>query len=69
MVLIKSSCSTCSVEIHNGLPENSTPRDEEYDMLDIDEEKPATKYTRLSCQSIIGDSPLILTIRKPKEVI
>ena len=59
------SCSSCSIEIHNGVAENSSPREEEYDMLDIDNEKPATPYSRLSCQTIVGKSPLILTIRKP----
>ena len=59
------SCSSCSIEIHNGVAENSSPREEEYDMLDIDNERPATPYSRLSCQTIVGKSPLILTIRKP----
>ena len=60
------SCSSCAIEIHHGLPENTTPREEEFDMLDIDEERPATKFTRLSCQALLGDAPLILTIRKSK---
>ena len=59
------SCSSCAVEIHNGSPENTTPREEEYDMLDVDTDKPATEYTRLGCQTIIGRTPLIVTIRKP----
>tara|TARA_Y100001970_G_scaffold144871_1_gene177924 strand:+ start:3265 stop:3822 length:558 start_codon:yes stop_codon:yes gene_type:complete len=59
------SCSSCSVEVHNGIPENKEPRDEEYDMLDIDNEKPATEFSRLSCQTLVGKTPLILTIRKP----
>ena len=59
------SCSSCSIEVHAGSLENETPRDEEYDMLDIDTEKPATRFTRLSCQAVIGRTPLIVTIRKP----
>ena len=59
------SCSSCAIEIHNGTPENKVPREEEYDMLDIDNDKPATSFTRLSCQTIVGSTPLLLTIRKP----
>ena len=60
------SCSSCAIEIHNGQPENQEPRDEEYDMLDIDTDRPATSYTRLGCQAIIGKTPLVVTVRKPK---
>lgn len=59
------SCSSCAVDIISGTPKNPFPRDEEYDMLDIDESKPPTKHTRLSCQAIVGDSPLIVIIRAP----
>jgi ferredoxin len=58
------SCSSCQIEVLGGNPVNPKPRDEEYDMLDIDDEKPPTKYSRLSCQAVVGDDPLILTIRK-----
>ncbi|RAP31636.1 hypothetical protein DID78_00615 [Candidatus Marinamargulisbacteria bacterium SCGC AG-343-D04] len=58
------SCSSCAIEVMNGTLENPTPRDEEYDMLSIDDNRPPTQYTRLSCQTVVGDSPLILTIRK-----
>ena len=57
------SCSSCAVEVQGGLPENKTPREEEYDMLDIDDVNPPTKNTRLSCQTILGNKPLVLTIR------
>ena len=53
------------IEVHNGTPKNNNPRDEEFDMLSIDEERPSTAHTRLSCQTIVGESPLIITIRKP----
>lgn len=59
------SCSSCAVEVLQGKLENPEPRDEEYDMLDIDEEKPATKFTRLGCQSVVGTEPLLIKIRKP----
>ena len=59
------SCSSCAVEILAGSVVNPTPREEEYDMLDIDEAKPPTEQTRLSCQSVVGTSPLVLKIRKP----
>lgn len=58
------SCSSCAVELLNGSPENTTPRDEEYDMLSIDDQRKPTQYTRLSCQTVIGSTPIILTIRK-----
>ena len=59
------SCSSCAVEVLQGECLNSTPKDEEYDMLDIDIEKPPTKWTRLSCQASVGHSPLFCRIRKP----
>lgn len=58
------SCSSCAVEILAGTPKNPTPREEEYDMLDIDEQKPPTEKTRLGCQTIIGDEALVIMIRK-----
>lgn len=58
------SCSSCAVEVMKGELYNHHPREEEYDMLDIDEQKPATPFTRLSCQAVIGDSPLFIVIRK-----
>tara|TARA_A100001015_G_C15042784_1_gene740977 strand:- start:5565 stop:6107 length:543 start_codon:yes stop_codon:yes gene_type:complete len=59
------SCSSCAVEVLAGELDNPTPREEEYDMLDIDKEKPPTQFTRLGCQAIVGNNPLVLTIRKP----
>ena len=58
------SCSSCAIEILNGKPKNHIPREEEYDMLDIDTEKKPTQYTRLGCQTIIGNTPLLIKIRK-----
>ena len=58
------SCSSCAVEILAGTVENPTPREEEYDMLDIDENRPPTDQTRLSCQAKVGSTPLVLKIRK-----
>ncbi len=62
------SCSSCAVEVLQGQPENPTPKDEEYDMLDIDLEKPPTQFTRLSCQAVVGKEPLFCVIRaaRPK---
>ncbi len=57
------SCSSCAVDIHYGKAENPTPREEEYDMLDIDEKNPPTEDTRLSCQTRLGAQPLYLMIR------
>lgn len=57
------SCSSCAIEVHHGHPANPTPRDEEYDMISIDDEKLATNDTRLSCQTCVGTGPLLLTIR------
>ena len=59
------SCSACAIEILNGTPKNNQPREEENDMLCIDEERPATDFTRLSCQTLVGDTPLITMIRQP----
>ena len=59
------SCSSCAVDVQIGQPANPTPREEEFDMLDIDLEKPPTEFTRLSCQTIIGQDPLFCLIRKP----
>ena len=59
------SCSSCAVEVISGKLKNSTPRDEEFDMLDIDEAKPPTDQTRLSCQAQVGIDPLFVKIRKP----
>ena len=58
------SCSSCAVEIMSGSCKNPSPREEEFDMLDIDNDRPPTQYTRLSCQTVIGEEPLIITIRK-----
>ena len=63
------SCSSCAVEVLTGTLENPTPRDEEYDMLDIDEAKPTTKHTRLGCQAVIGREPLVISIRAPEKKI
>jgi len=57
------SCSSCAIEILAGRPANPEPREEEYDMLDIDEDRPPTQHTRLGCQTIIGDHALIGKIR------
>lgn len=59
------SCSSCAVEILAGTPKNPIPREEEFDMLDIDEQKPPTEKTRLGCQTIIGNDALVIMIRKP----
>lgn len=59
------SCSSCAVEVLQGKLENPEPREEEFDMLDIDEEKPSTKFTRLGCQSVVGEEPLLIKIRRP----
>ena len=58
------SCSSCAVEILQGTLYNPEPREEEYDMLDIDLDRPPTKLTRLGCQAIVGDKPLVVKIRK-----
>jgi ferredoxin len=58
------SCSSCAVELLAGTPENSTPREEEHDMLDIDEERPPTQKTRLGCQAVVGKDALIISVRK-----
>ena len=58
------SCSSCAVEVLQGKAENPTPKDEEYDMLDIDLDRPPTKFTRLSCQTVVGNDPLFCKIRK-----
>jgi ferredoxin len=63
------SCSSCAVEVFTGTLENPTPREEEYDMLDIDDAKPPTKHTRLGCQAIIGKDPLVISIRAPEKKI
>ena len=57
------SCSSCAVEVLQGKPENLIPKGEEYDMLDIDLEKPPTSFTRLSCQTVVGKEPLFCRIR------
>ena len=51
------SCSSCAVEVLAGDIENPTPRDEEYDMLDIDEAKPPTDKTRLKAAACIENPP------------
>ena len=58
------SCSACAIEIMGGNPENNTPLEEEFDMLDIDQDRPKTQFTRLSCQTKLGTEPLVITIRK-----
>ncbi|MGA0242182.1 MAG: 2Fe-2S iron-sulfur cluster-binding protein [Candidatus Marinamargulisbacteria bacterium] len=62
------SCSSCAVEVIEGVLDNPTPREEEYDMLDIDDAKPPTQYTRLGCQAKIGRAPLVVKIRAPQLV-
>ena len=57
------SCSSCAVEVLSGTCENPTPREEEYDMLDIDELRPPTELTRLGCQAVVGKEPLVIKIR------
>lgn len=59
------SCSSCAIEVLKGTLENNEPREEEYDMLDIDDLKPSTTFTRLGCQAVVGTDPLLITIRKP----
>ncbi|MEK9726649.1 MAG: 2Fe-2S iron-sulfur cluster-binding protein [Candidatus Margulisiibacteriota bacterium] len=63
------SCSSCAVEVLQGTLENPFPRDEEFDMLDIDESKPPTEKTRLGCQAKVGTTPLLLKIRAPEKII
>lgn len=58
------SCSSCAIEVLKGKPKNPTPREEEYDMLDIDENRPPTACTRLGCQVQVGDEALLIKIRK-----
>ncbi len=57
------SCSSCAVEVLQGKTKNPTPKDEEYDMLDIDLDRPPTEFTRLSCQTVVGNEPLFCKIR------
>ena len=57
------SCSSCAVEVLQGTLYNPDPREEEYDMLDIDLDRPPTRLTRLGCQAIIGDEALVVKIR------
>ena len=57
------SCSSCAIEVLQGTLENPTPREEEYDMLDIDDQRPPTELTRLGCQAVIGTEPLVIKIR------
>ena len=61
------SCSSCAIEILSGTLENPIPREEEYDMLDIDESKPPTNKTRLGCQAILGNHPMVISIRAPQK--
>ena len=63
------SCSSCAVEVLTGTLENPVPREEEYDMLDIDESKPPTEKTRLGCQAKVGHTPLVVKIRAPEKKI
>ena len=63
------SCSSCAVEVLTGALENPTPREEEYDMLDIDNSKPPTEKTRLGCQAILGSEPLVLQVRAAKKPV
>lgn len=56
------SCSSCAIEVLYGNPVNRM-RDEEYDMLSIDKENPATAYSRLGCQTVVGKDLLIIRIR------
>ena len=53
------SCSSCAIDVLQGSLKNPSPRDEEFDMLDIDEAKPPTEKTRLSCPSQSGNNPII----------
>jgi ferredoxin len=63
------SCSSCAVEVLQGTLENPCPREEEFDMLDIDESKPPTEKTRLGCQARIGTTPLVVKIRAPEKKV
>ncbi|RAP25020.1 hypothetical protein DID73_00515 [Candidatus Marinamargulisbacteria bacterium SCGC AG-343-K17] len=63
------SCSSCAIEVLEGVLENPNPRDEEFDMLDIDETKPPTEKTRLGCQAILGTNPLVIKIRAPEKKV
>ena len=63
------SCSSCAIEVLEGTLENPCPREEEFDMLDIDESKPPTEKTRLGCQAKIGTTPLVVKIRAPEKKI
>ena len=63
------SCSSCAIEVLTGDLDNPTPRDEEFDMLDIDEAKPPTEKTRLSCQAQIAKTPLLVKIRAPEKKV
>lgn len=58
------SCSSCAVEVVKGKPSNFEMRDEEYDMLSIDPEMTPTAFSRLSCQTIVGDEPLMILIKQ-----
>ena len=61
------SCSSCAIEVLSGALENPIPREEEYDMLDIDETKPPTEKTRLGCQAQVGSEPLVIKVRAPEK--
>ena len=58
------SCSSCAVEVVKGKPKNPDMREEEYDMLSIDPDMIPTDFSRLSCQTLVGDEPLMVIIRK-----
>ena len=63
------SCSSCAIDVLQGSLKNPSPRDEEFDMLDIDEAKPPTEKTRLSCQAKVGTTPLLVKIRAPEKKV
>ena len=47
-----------------GKAENPVPRDEEFDMLSIDPLMVPTDFSRLSCQTVVGNEPLLIKINK-----
>jgi ferredoxin len=57
------SCSSCAIEIYSGKAYNPVPKEEEFDMLDIDELKAPTAFTRLGCQTVVGTDALLIKIR------
>lgn len=54
------ACSTCHVIIREGFDSLNEPEDEELDMLD--HAWGVTSVSRLSCQTIIGDSDIVVEL-------